>query len=118
MNKHMMYLGCRVKKGIAVYVTQQALEVSERGIVTPSRKATVKMVLPPFLKGVYSKKKKNLLPLGANSFLLEWTRFQKETDVQESKQEVTKVVSLLKYDQVYPFTLTGALADQGFHFAF
>ena len=41
-------------------------------------------------------KGKNLLPVGANSFLLEQTPFQKETDVHESKQEVTDIVSLEK----------------------
>ena len=41
-------------------------------------------------------KGKNLLPLGANSFLLEQTLFQKGTGVPESKQEVTKVVFLVK----------------------
>ena len=44
-------------------------------------------------------KEKNLLPLGANSFLLEQTPFQKELDVPELKQEVTKVVSLLKHGE-------------------
>ena len=34
--------------------------------------------------------------LGANSFLLEQTLFQKGPDVQESQQEVTKIVSLVK----------------------
>ena len=39
---------------------------------------------------------KNLLPLGANSFLLEQIPFQKGINVQENKQKVTKVVSLVK----------------------
>ena len=39
---------------------------------------------------------KNLLPMGANSFLLEWTPFQKGFGVQESKPKVTKVVSLVE----------------------
>ena len=39
---------------------------------------------------------KNLLRMGANSFLLEKTPFQKRIGVQESKQEVTKVVSLVR----------------------
>ena len=43
-----------------------------------------------------SLKGKNWLPLGANSFLSEQTLFQKESGMQESKQEVTKVVSLVK----------------------
>ena len=37
---------------------------------------------------------KNLLLVGANSFLLECTPFSEGTGVQESKQEVAKVVSL------------------------
>ena len=41
-------------------------------------------------------KGKNLLPLGANSFLSEQINFQKGIHVEKSKQEVTKVVSLLK----------------------
>ena len=46
----------------------------------------------------------NLLPRGANSFLLEWTTFQKGLGVEESKQKVIKVVSLLRKveNQVYP----------------
>ena len=39
---------------------------------------------------------KNLLPVGANSYLLEKTPFQKGIGVQERKQQVTKVVSLVK----------------------
>ena len=35
-------------------------------------------------------------PVGANSFLLEYNPFQKGLDVQEDKQKVTKVVSLVK----------------------
>ena len=41
-----------------------------------------------------SLKGKNLLPLGANSFLLEQIPFEK--GVQERKQEVTKTLSLVK----------------------
>ena len=43
-----------------------------------------------FLKRVDSKE-------GANSFLLVWTYFQKGLCVIESKQEFTKVVSLVKH---------------------
>ena len=39
---------------------------------------------------------KESTPLGANSLLLEWTPFQNETGMQESNQEITKVVSLVK----------------------
>ena len=42
-------------------------------------------------------KGKNLLPLGANSFFLELTPFQKGLRVHGSNPEVTKVVSLVKY---------------------
>ena len=41
-------------------------------------------------------KEKNLLPRGANSFLLEKTPFQKGSGVREAKQEVTNVVSLVQ----------------------
>ena len=51
----------------------------------------LKIVLAPFWKGP-TLKGKNLLPRGANSFQ---DLFSKELDVQESKQEVTKVVSLV-----------------------
>ena len=44
----------------------------------------------------YTLKGKKLLPLGANSFLLEYIPFQKELGEQESKQEVSKVISLVK----------------------
>ena len=39
-------------------------------------------------------KGRNLLPLGANFFLLEKTPFQKGIGVLESKQEVMKVMAL------------------------
>ena len=39
-------------------------------------------------------KGKNLLPLGANSFLLEKTPFHKGLGVQESKKEITDNVTL------------------------
>ena len=41
-------------------------------------------------------KGKNLLPKGANSYLLEQTLFLKGLDTRKSKQKVTKVVFLLK----------------------
>ena len=41
-------------------------------------------------------KGKNLLPLGANSFLVEESPFQKGFVVQTNKQEVSKIVSLVK----------------------
>ena len=44
-------------------------------------------------------KGKNLLPRGANSFLLEIIPFQEVLDVQESIQDVTKMVSLVNNDE-------------------
>ena len=41
-------------------------------------------------------KEKNLFSLVTNSFLLELIPFQKRIDVQESKQEVIKVVSSVR----------------------
>ena len=63
---------------------------------TLSREETLSALfcLPPE-KGS-SLKGKNLLPMGANSFLLKLTPFQKGCNVLESKQEVTEVVSLVK----------------------
>ena len=46
---------------------------------------SIKIVLLPSIKGS-TLKGKNLLPRGANSFLLEETPFQKGLGVQESKQ--------------------------------
>ena len=45
-------------------------------------------------------KGKNLLPRGANSFLLELTSFQKGLCVPKNKHDVTKVVSLVKAHRV------------------
>ena len=56
---------------------------------------TVKIVCLPSEKGSILKGK-NLLPQGANSFLLELTPFQKGLGVQETKQELTKTVSLVQ----------------------
>ena len=44
----------------------------------------------------FSLKGKNLLPMGANSFLLEYTPLQKSLAVFETKHEVTEVLSLIK----------------------
>ena len=41
--------------------------------------------------------RKSLPPKRANSFLLDWTYCRKELGVYESKQEVAKVVSLVKF---------------------
>ena len=46
-----------------------------------------------FLKG------KNLLPMGGSSFILECTTLKKGLGAWESKQEVTKIVSFVKYGQ-------------------
>ena len=56
--------------------------------------------LPPILFASLLKKRstlkgKNLLPLEANSFLLEYP-FQKGFGVWKSKQDITEVVSLVK----------------------
>ena len=56
-------------------------------------KQLIKTGFDPFWKGVYSKRKE----FGAaNSFLLEYTPFQKGLFEQECKWKVTKVVSFLK----------------------
>ena len=60
---------------------------------TFKRSNSVKMFLLPQWKGSIVKGN-NLLPLGANSFLLEKTPFQKGIGVQEHKQEVTNIISL------------------------
>ena len=44
----------------------------------------------------------NVLPAGANSLLLELSPFQKGSALQESKQEVTKITSLVKKQQKQP----------------
>ena len=56
---------------------------------------SAKSVQPPSGKES-TLKGKNLLLRGANSFLLEWTPFEKRISVQDSKQEITKVVSHVK----------------------
>ena len=58
-----------------------------------SEEVTVKQFCLLLKKGS-TLKGKNLLPLGANSFLLEKTPFQKGPGLQESEQKVTKVGSL------------------------
>ena len=52
------------------------------------------IVLPLSEKGSTAKGK-TLQPLSSKAFLLEWIPFRKGLDVQESKQEVTKAVSLV-----------------------
>ena len=58
-----------------------------------------KLFLPPCEKGS-SLKRKNLPSFGANSFRSEEIPFQKGFRLQKSKQEVTKVVSLVKYGRI------------------
>ena len=71
--------------------------LSLKGNDTCSRETTL-LKLFWFLSGkVSALKGKNLLPLGANSFLVEQTPFQKGLDVKKRKQEVTKVLSLIKW---------------------
>ena len=45
-------------------------------------------------------KGKNLLPVGANSFLLEKIPLQKCLDLQESKQEVTSCLPVTKWQKI------------------
>ena len=64
------------------------------GINTLLREVKICFCLPSEKES--SLKGKNLLPLGANSFLLQLTTFQKGPCAQESKQEVIEVVCLVK----------------------
>ena len=64
-----------------------------RGICTLSGEATIKIVLPLFWNGVYSK---TMLPFEATFHFWEQIPFQKGTGVKRSKKKVTKVASLLK----------------------
>ena len=52
--------------------------------------------LPVFLLNWSTLKGMNLLPMGADSFLLELTLFHKWLNVLGSKQEVTNIVFLFK----------------------
>ena len=47
-----------------------------------------------------TQKGKNLLPLGANFFLFEQTIFQKGFGVQEGKQEVSNIISIVENDGI------------------
>ena len=93
-----------------------------RGIYTLSREATLLKLfcLPSEKRSIL--KGKNLLPLGANSFLLEKTSSQKCLGAQERKQEVTKVVSLVKKRQkmyeVYPFPKRDPTWNYGMCYSF
>ena len=71
------------------------------------RETAAQVGFAPFGKGVYSKRKE-FVPNGSQFFPLELIPFQKWIDIQESKHEVTKVVSLVKNGgiyRMYPFTL-------------
>ena len=65
----------------------------------------VKIAFYPFWKRSILKGE-NLLPSGANSFILELTDDQKEFGVQESKQEVIKVVTFVKIMENLPCVLS------------
>ena len=62
---------------------------------------SIKTLLPQYWKGS-SLKGNNLLPLGANHFLLKKTPLQSVIYVQERKQEVTTIVSILKMAENLP----------------
>ena len=66
-----------------------------RKVETLSREATVKIVFLPIEKWS-TQKGKNLLPLGANSFLSEKIPFIRNLMSRKENGEVTKVVSLVK----------------------
>ena len=69
--------------------------LTSRGMDTLSGEVTLsKVFCLPSEKGS-TLKGKNLLPVGANSFLLELIPFQKGFNLLEHKEEVTKVVSLV-----------------------
>ena len=58
------------------------------------------LLVPSKKKGLLQKERIcSKTKLGANSFLLVYTSFQKGIGVQESKKEVTKVVSLISYEK-------------------
>ena len=62
-----------------------------------SKKAALsKLFLSPSGKGSTLKGKNFFLPVGANSFLLESTPFQKGDSAEESKLEVIKVFPLVQ----------------------
>ena len=66
-----------------------------RRIDTLSREITLSKLFWLLSEKGFTLKGKNLLPLGANSFLLKYTPFQKGLGAQESNQGVRKVVSPL-----------------------
>ena len=72
-----------------------------RGNNTHSGMETVKIVLPPFWKGIYSKRK-NRPP------------FKKSLCIQESKQEVTKVVSLDRNGEKFTKCIKPCPAEPGY----
>ena len=59
-----------------------------------SGEETVPKLLPPFSKGIYTKRK-GLAALGVNSFLLKQTTFSKGLGLQNCKQAVTNFLSLV-----------------------
>ena len=60
-----------------------------------SREISIKIILVPSEK-VSTLKGKNLFPRGTSSVLLDLIPSEKAHEVQESKQEVTKIISLEK----------------------
>ena len=56
-------------------------------------------------------KGENLLPMGANSLLLEQTSFQKALDAQERTQGVTKVIHKNRQSIPVPLTFRNLLAE-------
>ena len=71
-----------------------------RGTGILSREISVKIVLAPSEKGS-TLKGKNLLPKGASSVLIDLIPFENAHEMQESKQEVTKIISLEKSQKIY-----------------
>ena len=60
-----------------------------------------KIVLPSLWKGVYSKREE-FATMGSKFFPFRVDSFQNELGVQKSKQEVTKVASLVKLAESIP----------------
>ena len=56
-------------------------------------------------RGIFQKER-ICSPWGANYFLLEYTPFQKGLGVHDSKQEVAKIVSLVKRRKIYQVYLS------------
>ena len=81
--------------GHVVRYTLQVICDDLRRIYTLAREVTLPELICLRSEKGSILKGKNLLPMGANNFLLEKIPCQKGPGVQESKMEVTKVVSLV-----------------------